>query len=435
MPGSDTDDTDDALFTRDAAGRLHLKLVRDDAVEIIERLRETHADAMGRAYLIHLEQLVTRLGAKWAAKRDLVVEHLKTSFERKFPEPNWCIQLDDDWFMAVILTLGEHKGALSAAELWYSAGQFFVGDVSGTVPPLYEVIVEDVDRLRLKPIDLNTYFDRAEARALRPGAAAPSMADAAGSRESLTPGSLTTLRRPAMDGALISVGGWNLRVACAIEPVFEMKKLAMIGHRLEPVVVETASNVSLDTRAIATMDWGDREQVDLTNIDEGLKLLRMRTAEQRRMMMIVPAAFSTFASARARARLMPLVSSAAREMGLKVLFEIRHLNGVPLSRTAEIVALLRPYCMTTMGQVTADARAIAALKGSGLAGICLDFDGVRRDDATLEAWLTPLAQAARAATGACMVRGFDNLHQVAVARAAGVSHATVKASAIVAARS
>ncbi len=435
MPGSDTDDAEPALFTKDASGRLHLRLIRDDAVEIIERLRETHADAMGRAYLIHLDQLATRLGAKWAAKRDLVVDHLKTSFERKFPEPNWCIQLNDDCFLAVILTLGEHKGALSAAELWYSAGHFFVGDVSGSTPPLYEVIAEDVDRLRLIPIDLNKYFDRAEARALRPGTAPlPTTAETGTQRESLTPGSLTTVRRPAMGGALISAGGWNLRVASAIEPVFEMKKLAMIGHRLEPVVVETASNVSLDARAIANMDWGDREQIDVANIEQGIKLLQMRTAEQRRMIMVVPGAFSTFASAKARARLIPLVTSAGREMGLKVLFEIRHLNGVPLGRIGEIVSLLKPYCMTTMGQVTTEARAMSALKGSGLAGICLDFDGVRRDDAALEAWLTPLATAARGATGACMIHGFDNLHQMAVARLSGVSHATVKASAIMAAR-
>ena len=213
-----------------------------------------------------------------------------------------------------------------------------------------------------------------------------------------------------------------------------MKKLAMIGHRLEPLILESATNVSLDARAIAKMDWGDREQIDLANIEQGVKLLQMRTPEQRRMLMVVPAAFSTFASAKARARMTSVVGIAAREMGLKVLFEIRYLNGVPLGRISEIVTLLKPHCMTTMGHISSDARAIGGLKGCGLAGICLDFDSVRRDDAALEAWLAPLTVAARAATGACMVQGFDNLHQMAIARLAGVSHATVRSSAIVASR-
>ena len=117
MPGSEADHATPTLLNRDATGRLFLKLVRDDAVEIIERLRETHADTMGRAYLIPLDVLAHRLGSKWEQKRDLVFDHLKTIFERKFPEPNWCIRLDDECFLAVILTLGEYKGALSAAEL------------------------------------------------------------------------------------------------------------------------------------------------------------------------------------------------------------------------------------------------------------------------------------------------------------------------------
>jgi len=436
MAGSEVHSIEATPFTRDASGRLFLKLVRDDAVEIIERLRETHVDAMGRAFLIHLGYLAERLGNKWEAKRDLIHSQLKTSFERRFQEPNWCIQVDDDNFLAIIMTLGEHKGALSAAELWYATGQFFVGDVSAVPPPLFEAIADDVDRMRLVPIDLNKYFDRAEARPLRPVTAPiAGGAETASGRVSVAPGTATAiLRRPAMAGTLISAGGWNLRVASAIEPVFEMKKLAMIGHRLEPVVVETATNVSLDARAIGGMDWGDREQIDIANIEQGLKLMQMRTPDQRRMMIVVPAAFSTFASARSRSRLMPLVGAAAREMQLKVLFEIRHLNGVPMGRIGEIVALLRPYCMTTMGQITADARAIASLKGSGLAGICLDFDPSRRDDAALETWLSPLAAAARGATGACMIQGLDNLHQMAVARQCGVSHATVRASAIMAAR-
>ena len=221
MPGSDTNDAEPALFTREASGRLFLRLARDDAVEIIERLRETHADTMGRAYLIHLDQLVSRLGNKWDSKRDLVHQHLKTSFERKFPEPNWCIQINDDSFLAVILTLGEHRGALSAAELWYSTGQFFVGDVSATTPPLYEAVADDVDRMRLIPIDLNTYFDRAEARPLRPTALPlPAGAEDPAARASVAPGRAIVSHRPAMGGALISAGGWNLRVASAVEPVF-----------------------------------------------------------------------------------------------------------------------------------------------------------------------------------------------------------------------
>ncbi len=419
----------------DQNGRLVLTLVQDDAAEIIERLRETHADAMGRAYLLRLDMFVERLGARWDSKRDLVFDHLKTTFERKFQEPDWCIRINDDSFLAVILTLGEHKGALSAAELWYTAGQFFIGDVSRVQPPLFEAIAEDVDRMRIIPIDLAKYFDRTEARPFREAARPLSSGPDDAVRESTAIGTATAIRRSGIgSGTLITVAGRSLRVASSVEPVFEMKKLSMIGHRLEPIVTDAVGNVSLDARAVAALDWGDREQVDVANIEQGLKVLQMRSADQRKIVMIVPAAFSTFSSARARGRITAAVTQAAQEMGLKVIYEVRNLNGVPASRVMEIAGMLKSFCMTVVGHAGTDLKAIGALKGCGLAGAAIDYDGNKRDDNALEVYLSHLSNAAKTATGACMIHGFDTLRQMATARLAGVTHASVKSSGLVAAR-
>ncbi|MBW8734039.1 MAG: hypothetical protein JF571_07005 [Asticcacaulis sp.] len=495
-----------STIVEDAAGRLFLTLEQEDAAYIIERLRETHADALGRAYLLRLDLLVERLGARWEQKRDLVFEHLKAGFERKFQEPDWCIRINDDCFLAVILTLGEYKGALSAAELWYTTAHFFVGEVSGLAPPLYEAIAHDVGVMRIVPIDLANYFDRADARPFREsapslpagsgeaqrraapvgvmhqihgsGAGGPGIGQAllgsgaglqsgighaiqgsgaglnsatmqpvqpaAAARETTSsatrgggPGEanvMSPIQRANAGTALLTAGNRQLRVASAMQPLFEMKKLAMIGHRLEPVVTEAGTGFPVDGKALALLDWADREMIDIANVEQGIRLLQMRGPENRKMVMFVPAAFSTFASAKARARIAPVVAKAAQEMGLKVLFEIRHLQGVPPGRVSEVAALLRPWCMTTMGHAPADARAIGALKGCGLSGVSIDFDGTRRDDAALATWLASLVTAARAATGACLIQGLDNVHQMAVARMAGASHATIKASALIANR-
>jgi hypothetical protein len=420
----------------DQNGRLILSLDQEDAAEIIERLRETHADAMGRAYLLRLDLFVEQLGAKWESKRDLVFDHLKTAFERRFPEPDWCIRINDDAFLVVILTLGEHKGALSAAELWYTAGQFFIGDVSKVQPSLFEAIAHDVDRMRIVPIDVNTYFDRTEARPFRE--AARPVASASQETAPQGPsavGTATSIRRAGIaGGTLITIAGRSLRIASSVEPVFEMRKLSMIGHRLEPIVTDAIGNLSLDSRSITALDWGDREQVDIASIEQGLKVLQMRSPEQRKIIMIVPAAFSTFSSARARGRITTAVTQAAQEMGLKVLYEVRNLNGVPTGRVMEIAGMLKPFCMTVVGHAGADTKAIAALKGCGLAGTAIDYDGNKRDDSALEVYLSHLSNAAKSATGACMIHGFDTLRQMATARLAGVTHASVKSSGLVAAR-
>ncbi len=241
---------------------------------------------------------------------------------------------------------------------------------------------------------------------------------------------MTHAARLPSGGVVLTAGRKAYRIATAIEPVFEMKQMAMIGHRFEPVVIDTTGNFALDTKALAALDWVDREQVDIANIEQGIELLRMRPPEQRKLLLIIPAAFSTFASTRARARIAPAVKRAIGEMGVKILFEIRQLAGVPQGRISEVVSLLKPYCMTTMGHASAEPRAVAALRGCGLAGACVDFDGIKGGEALLEEHLGALSSAAKASTGACMIQGFNNLQQMALGRLAGISHASIKASAM-----
>ena len=414
-------------------GREPLILRHEDAVEIIERLRETHVDSTGHAFLLKLDTLIVRLGAKWEQKSELVFEHLKTLFERQHPEPNWCIGINGEAWLALLPTIGSRKGALAVTEFWRELCGFFVGDMSAVEVPLYEVRAEDVDRFSIKRVDLKTWFDAPEDEG-GPIKARSGVFNAVNGAEEGPGGAAAKGARPMMVAATVSYGGRNLKIASSVEPLFEMKKMAMIGHRLEGLVMENLDNTLLDRKALANLDWGLREQVDVLNVEQGLKLLRMRTPEQRKMLMVVPAAFSTFASNRARAKITQDVARAGAEMGLKVLFEVRGLDGVPPHRVLEIVSMIKPFCMTAVGSVSADRKAIGALSKCGLSGVCVEYDGVKRDDDALKEHLSMLSAAAKASAGACMIQGFDNYRQMAVARLAGVTHASIKAAALISPR-
>jgi len=411
------------------AGREDLIIEHDDAVEIIERLRETHVDINGHTFLLKLDTLIVRLGLKWEGKREQVFDHLKTAFERAHPEPNWCIPVNQDCWLGMLPESGSRKAALFMAETWRELCSFFVGDMSALEVPLYDVLAEDVDRLSLKKIDLATYFPAgdAESAPIKVRSKIASEEDARGDAAS-------SAQRPLIVATNLSHAGRNLKVASAIEPLFEMKKMVLIGHRLESMVMENLDNTLLDRKALANLDWGLREMVDILNIDQGLKLLRLRTPEQRKMMMVVPAAFSTFASARARQKITQEVQKAAAEMGLKVLFEVRGLDGVPPHRVLEIVSLIKPFCMTVVGSVSPDRKIIASLAKCGLSGVCVEYDGAKRDEDNLRDYLGGLAAVAKVSAGACMVQGFDNYRQMAVARLAGVTHASMRTSALISPR-
>jgi hypothetical protein len=408
-------------------------LERDDAVEIIERLRETHHDRRGRAFLLNITPLILRMGARWDAKRELVFEHLKTGFERRFPEPNWCIAISENTWLAVLPTEASRKGAMSVVDMWLDLGNFFVGDLSGTDVPLYAVEAYDVDKFAIARVRMNSFFERDEEEAhsvrARPGA----MPEAAEKRPEASP-QMSAIQRPVIVAQSVAYAGRTVRVASSAEPLFEMRKMVMIGHRLEAMVIEGGENTLLDRKGLANMDWNLREQVDVANIEQGIKLIRLKEPDARKMLMVVPAAFSTFASNRARARITQEVSRAATDMQLKVLFEVRGLDGVPPHRILEIVSMIKPFCMTVVGSVSADRKSIATLHKCGLSGVCVEYDGVKREDAALNEYLSVLSAAAKASAGACMVQGFDNYRQMAVARMAGVTHASIKATAMMTAK-
>ncbi|MBW8880816.1 MAG: hypothetical protein JF615_05125 [Asticcacaulis sp.] len=420
-------------MTRAPGGRERLMLQQRDAVEIVERLRETHVDTTGHAFLLKLDTLIVRLGAKWDGKSALVFDHLRTGFEKLFPEPNWCIPINGDSWLAMIPQVGSRKGALAVADMWREVCGFFVGDMSAIGVPVYEALVEDVDSLLLTKIDLNTYFGPGENDSMpikaRNGGFQGDTGDGAGSGANGLANAVP-IQRPVIVAATVTYAGRTLKVASAVEPLFEMKKMMMIGHRLEAMVMENLDNTLLDRKNLGNLDWNLREQVDIVNIDQGLKLLRLRTPEQRKMMMVVPAAFSTFASARARQKITVEVAKAAAEMGLKVLFEVRGLDGVPPHRVLEIVSMIKPFCMTVVGSVSPDRKAISGLNKCGLSGVCIEYDGGKRDEDGLKDYLGHLSAAAKLSAGACMVQGFDNYRQMAVARLAGVTHASMKTAAL-----
>lgn len=409
-----------------------LTVTESEQIEIIARLRETQGDVRGRAFAINLDQIIVRLGAKWEAKEDLVHENLRKAFLQKFQEPNWCAQLQDNIWIASTIAVGSRQGALKCAEIWHDAGQFFVGDISDTKLPLYELLVEDANRLKLRQIDLNSFFDRDEdfapRSAVRPQTVASEVEEKP--RAPTSVGTMVSIARTPSSVSFMSIGGRDLSIACAVEPVFELKNLGMIGHRLEPNVIDRTGNVQLDGKALKGMDWADREKVDLANIEQGLHLLRTRAPGTRKILVVVPVAFSTMASARSRTKATSDVSRAAAEMGMKVLYELRGLAGVPSHRILDIVSLIKPTCMTVVGHVGTEVKAIQVVKNCGFSGVCITYDGVSRDPEVLQAYLTDLSAAAKSAAGACMVQGFDNLRQMAVARLAGVSHASVKTSAL-----
>ncbi len=230
--------------------------------------------------------------------------------------------------------------------------------------------------------------------------------------------------------ASVVLSGQPMKLACHVEPVYEMKKVVQIGHRIQPEVLDLGTQTILSARAMANLEWTQRAKIDLANVLQGMKLLEMKPAPERKIVVVIPATFQTFASTRARQKLIMDASTTASALSLKILFEIRDLDGVPPHRILEVVSLIKPFCVTVIGTVSADKKAIEGLNRCGLAGIAFEYDGLERDDLELAEYLMPLTSAARTAAGACMVQGLISYRHLAVARNCGVTHASIFAQGL-----
>ena len=107
------------------------------------------------------------------------------------------------------------------------------------------------------------------------------------------------------------------------------------------------------------------------------------------------------------------------------LIEIADLDpGVPPSRLIEVVSLIKPFCLGVLARVRPSRKALDAVRGCGLKGLILEAGG--RNPAETKALMKAFADAAHGIAPNLIVHGLDDLQMIEAARAAGLTHASVK---------
>ena len=94
------------------------------------------------------------------------------------------------------------------------------------------------------------------------------------------------------------------------------------------------------------------------------------------------------------------------------------LPGVAISISSDILPEIKEYPRTSTTVINAYVQPVVRAYSEA------------RSEKDMEA----LSAAAKASAGACMIQGFDNYRQMAVARLAGVTHASIKAAALISPR-
>jgi hypothetical protein len=400
--------------------------------EVIGRLNEIDACNQKRVFFLSLHALAATLGeAKWAAKKDIVGEHIAQNFAHRFSEPDWFLQLNAKSCLLVLPTIQAHKGARMCAQFWEETGQFFIGKTDDLKLPLFEVKVGDADLLLLQRIVVDKYFDppsHAEAQAAERVAAAPAP-EAVHATQTSPNFEDINLKSIADPTEFLRKMGYG--VTCALEPIFDLKHMGLIGYNLEIAVNSVQTGRPVET-ANAKMPWQHSQIIDFTGICMAFKILDSWSAEKRKPVLFLPISFTTLASAQARSGILPFVAKRAEKIGVKVFLEIKDVKSVPLYKLIEVSSYVKPFCVAVVGHLGSASKDVFDIKQYRLSGVAFNYDERLREDKELYEWFLKLGNTVKNMSGSCMVKGLIDFKQISIAKKAGITHATLKTKPLMA---
>ncbi|HYF24069.1 MAG TPA: hypothetical protein VD929_11795 [Caulobacteraceae bacterium] len=376
----------------------------------LERLQGSSLLSEGRVVLIGLDAVRARLGGRWASKREPVWEHVERCLARQMGPAAFVVRVSETEYLVAQPQIGRYAAQAACLSVLREVLTFFLGEALPADLSIREVTALTPQGVTCTPVDPAGVTSAAlsEAPSTAP---APDPADASPDRWS----------------PFTTADGRVLKVSCLIDPVFEMQQVRMIGHRLEPRVVNLNDGATLDAVGLRALSPGERERVDLATIARGVSRLRTRPAGK--PLLMLPAAFTTLGSSRGRAAMTLALKESKIDQTTRIVCEVRELDGVPTSRLSEAVSLVKPFCYAVVGRVGDDRRSLLEAARGGFAGFSLDLQERDLPDMDFLQRLHAFTSLARDHARVCMALGLRSPKQLALSRVAGVSHASMRVEA------
>ena len=387
------------------------RLAAADVQTALERLAGSPLAADGKVSVIALDAIRERLGRRWETRRQQVHDHVERTLSRHLRVGGWFAQISDVDY--VVVQPGLTRPAAQASCLSYMRdllehflGRYSIGDCK-----VREATRLEAGRIEAFELDPETIAAaaREEARRAVPMRAGEE-ADAA-----------------RADNPFTAASGELLRVSLRLDPLFRLPEFVQVGYRLNRRVLDVRSGEVLSHDALSRLTTFDLEKIDLATIARGISRLRSERAKASEPSLVLPVAFPTLASQKARRALIACLKGARETIPVRVTCEISRLEGVPPNALYSAIGMMKPFCDGVIGGVQKPRRSAAALGGAGLAGLAFDYAGPSGEDADrMVAALGPEVEAAAAVSNRVLVLGLRSQRELGLAAILGANHATLR---------
>ncbi|MBV9511461.1 MAG: hypothetical protein JO303_14395 [Caulobacteraceae bacterium] len=380
------------------------------AARKLERYSTSPALAQGQINLISLDPIAERLADRWALKRDAVYDYTERTLEKHVGDLGYYLRVSETDFLVVLPHERVFAAQLRCLRYLRLVLTHFLGEARPsdlTVRSVSRISQDSLDAALVDPVAVELAAEKEEP------AAADGYQPVAGV-DRWTP--------------FVASNGINVRVSCALEPVFELKTYNRIGNRIVRRVLRVDTDEPLTVAEIQNLSRSDIERIDLATISRGLDRLRTETGEQ--LTLIVPVSFTSLSNRHGRSSMSGLFEEAKAFVKTGVICEVGDIEGVPQTALLAAVSLIKPYCLFLIGRLAAaPERHRAELCDVGLQAISFEAPEGSVSDAEFSRWARSAIGFAKQIAKSAIIYRLNSPRHAAMAGLLGASHASIRSAA------
>lgn len=233
--------------------------------------------------------------------------------------------------------------------------------------------------------------------------------------------------RAAGEGAITTLDGRRLAVTLAVDPVMELGRMTVAGHRIEPVLSHAGSGEPLTAAERSGLLAIDMERADFMALRKAMARLDERRGDDPGLL-IVSVSFFTVSSQRARTNLLTRSGALRDQMRHSVIWALADLpEGASAGRLSEVTALMRPFGRAVFARTRLGGTVIKTARAAGLSGLAIDPPAdISPTDAAL--WLLQAGRLVERSAPTLIVNGLASDALLPMAAAAGFTHAAMRCS-------
>jgi hypothetical protein len=389
------------------------RLAAADTQSALARLADSPSPLMaeGKVVVIALDAIRDRLGPRWEGRSQQVHDHVQRTLSRHLRIGSWFAPISDVDYVVVQPALTRYAAQASCLSYMRDLLEHFLGRFVMSDCRIREATGLEPGRIQVRELDPQSVVDAAREEVRR--ATPPRPSDEAEAARA--------------DNPFTAASGELLRVSLRLDPLFSLSDFVQVGYRLNRQVIDEHSGEALSHEALSRLTTSDLEKIDLATIARGLSRLKSERAKAREPSLVLPVAFPTLASQKARRALIACLKGARETIPVRVTCEISRLEGVPPNALYSAVGMMKPFCDGVIGGVEKPRRSAAGLRGSGLAGLAFAYTGPSSEDADrMIAALGPDLEAAAAVSNRVLLLGLRSARELSLAAILGASHATLR---------